>query len=120
MLRAAWSHVQYYRGTFSGDIQDSRPKAGVRHFTGSVTLTFLNPHPPTMELQSVYTEYPDATREREAWLEVVARLKAMTKAQLRGLAKRTGLSFTTLKAVRAGRLPHAKNRARLIAFLTKP
>ncbi len=51
MLLGAWSHVKYYRGTFSGDIQDSRAGAGVRHFSGSVTLTFLNPHPPTMELQ---------------------------------------------------------------------
>ncbi len=71
------------------------------------------------DLQAPYTEYPNARRERGAWLEVVARLKAMTKSQLRGLAARTGLSFTTLKAVRAGRMPQPRNRAKLVTALGK-
>jgi hypothetical protein len=63
------------------------------------------------DLQDVYTEYPDARRERETWLrEVVPKLKALP---LKELQSRTGLSLATLKAVRAGRMPHPKNRAKL-------
>ena len=67
--------------------------------------------------QSVYTEYPDAQREREAWLrDVVPRLKAMP---LRELQYRTGLSRATLQAARRGRMPHLKNRCVLISVLSR-
>lgn len=68
------------------------------------------------DLQDVYIEYPDARREREAWLKkVVPKLKAMS---LRELQSRTGLSLATLKAVRAGRMPHPKNRAKLLGAVS--
>lgn len=39
----------------------------------------------------------------------------MTKRQLRELSERTGLSLTMLRAARAGRKPHPKNRAKILA-----
>jgi hypothetical protein len=62
--------------------------------------------------RSAYTEYPDARREREAWLRDIApKLKAMP---LKEVQNRTGLSLAALKAVRAGRMPHPRNRELLI------
>ncbi|MHB8363948.1 MAG: hypothetical protein ACYDBO_06205 [Vulcanimicrobiaceae bacterium] len=73
------------------------------------------------DADEAYVEYPDARRERETWLrEVVPKLKAMS---LKELQSRTGLSLAAIKAVRAGRMPHARNRARIVAALsnaTKP
>ncbi|HUY40479.1 MAG TPA: hypothetical protein VMV82_02815 [Candidatus Dormibacteraeota bacterium] len=64
---------------------------------------------------SVYTEYLDAQREREAWLrDIVPKLKAVS---LKELQSRTGLSLAALKAARAGRMPHRKNRDKLLAAL---
>lgn len=63
--------------------------------------------------QSVYTEYPDARRDREEWDEPLRKLRAMTKSELKALGKATGISFTTLKAARRGRMPHKKNRIKL-------
>lgn len=55
--------------------------------------------------------------EREAWLrEIVPKRKAMPLPELQRL---TGLSRATLQAVRAGRMPHPKNRAKLVAALEK-
>jgi hypothetical protein len=65
--------------------------------------------------QDVYPEYPDARREREAWLrEVVPKLKAVPVPELQRL---TGLSRATLQAVRAGRMPHPRNRTKLLGVL---
>lgn len=65
--------------------------------------------------QSVYTEYPDAKREREAWLrDVVPELKALPLKEPRS---RTGLSLATLKATRAGRMPHSRNQDKLVSAL---
>jgi hypothetical protein len=61
----------------------------------------------------VYTEYPDRRRESGDWDEVVAKLQAMTKSRLIEFEKETGISLTTLKAWRRGRIPHAKNRKKL-------
>ncbi|MGA8474035.1 MAG: hypothetical protein WB681_03115 [Candidatus Cybelea sp.] len=65
----------------------------------------------------VYTEYPDPRRERGAWDQVVAKLRAMTKSELRELEKRSGISMSTLKAWRRGRQPHPKNRKRFVLSL---
>ena len=64
------------------------------------------------DLQDVYTEYPDARREREAWLrEIVPKLKAISLPELQKL---TGLSRTALQSARRGRMPHPSNRAKLL------
>jgi len=69
------------------------------------------------DLQDVYTEYPDAQRERATWLrEVVPKLKAMS---LKDLQSHTGLSPAALKAARAGRIPHPKNRVKLLKSCEK-
>lgn len=67
------------------------------------------------DLQTVYTEYHCARRERKYWLQrVVPKLKLMEFAELERL---TGLSPATLKAARGGRLPRPKNRATILAAL---
>lgn len=53
----------------------------------------------------VYTEYPDPRRDEWA-TKVLPKLKAMP---MRELMKQTGLPRSTLKAIRAGRRPHASN-----------
>jgi len=66
---------------------------------------------------SAYTEYPNARREREEWLNsVVPKLKAMRMSELERL---TELSPATLKAARAGRMPHPKNRELLRKAVTR-
>jgi hypothetical protein len=69
------------------------------------------------DVSDVYTEYPDPRRARDGWEQVVARLRAMTKRQLRELEKRSGFSLTTLKAWRRGRTAHPNNRAKLAGAL---
>jgi hypothetical protein len=64
-----------------------------------------------------YTEYPDPRRDKLDWEAVVVNLKAMTKSQLRSLEKLTGISLTTLKAWRRGRMPHSKNREKFRVLL---
>lgn len=67
--------------------------------------------------QSVYTAYPNAQREREAWLrDIVPKLKAIPLRELQSL---TGLSRATLQAVRRGRYPGAANRAKLLRALNR-
>lgn len=65
----------------------------------------------------VYTEYPDPRREGYAWDDALDKLRAMTKSELRELEKRTGISFTTLKAWRRGRPPHPKHRIQLLTAM---
>ncbi len=65
----------------------------------------------------VYTEYPDPRREMSEWERAVAKLKAMTKSQLRLVEENTGLSQTTLKAWRRGRQSRLMNRQKLLMWL---
>lgn len=59
----------------------------------------------------VYVEYPDPLREHERWLrDVVPKLRASPLSELQSL---TGTSRASLRAIRSGRLPHAKNRVLL-------
>lgn len=69
------------------------------------------------DVADVYTEYPDPRRERDDWKQVVAKLKAMTKSELRRLEKRSGVSMTTLKAWKRGRQPHPQNRKHALLLL---
>ncbi len=61
----------------------------------------------------VYTEYPDPRRDEWA-TKILPRLKAMPMAELE---KQTGLSRSTLQAIRAGRRPHRHNRNTLIELV---
>lgn len=63
----------------------------------------------------VYTEYVDPRREPEAWKQnILPSLKAMPLSKLQKL---TGISRAALQAIRAGRMPHPRNRARLVRAL---
>jgi hypothetical protein len=63
----------------------------------------------------VYTEYPDPRRDEWA-TKILPRLKAMP---MRELMTKTGLPRSTLQAIRAGRRPHSRTRAKLLAVLEK-
>ncbi len=59
-----------------------------------------------LDPSDAYTQYADPRRDEWA-TKILARLKAMP---LRELMERTGLSRSTLQAIRAGRRPHVRNR----------
>ena len=63
---------------------------------------------------SPYTEYPDPQRDEWA-TKILPILKAMPMGELQRLS---GLSRSTLQAIRAGRVPHPRNRAVLLAACT--
>ncbi|HVR48058.1 MAG TPA: hypothetical protein VMT95_15615 [Candidatus Binatia bacterium] len=88
-------------------------RVGELHFIGKESNRLEEVEEGTIhDLERIYTEHPDAEREREVWLRnIVPRLKAM---RLAGLQLLTGLSPATLKAARYGRMPHPKNRELLI------
>ena len=59
--------------------------------------------------RSVYTEYPDATRD-EWTTEILPLLKSIPLPELQ---RKSGLSRAALQAIRAGRRPHNTNKAML-------
>ena len=69
------------------------------------------------DASDVYTEYPNGRRERSIWGKVVSKLKAMSKHERRELATRAGISATAVEYARRGRIPHPKNRQRLIKWM---
>lgn len=70
-----------------------------------------------LDPNEVYTEYPDPRRERQEWAAVVAGLGAMTKRERQNLAELADVSVTTIEYTRRGRIPHSKNRSRILKAL---
>jgi hypothetical protein len=68
------------------------------------------------DASDVYTEYPDARREHRGWATILRTLATMSKRQRNELAAKMGLSATTVEYVRRGRLPHPRNRAKLLRW----
>jgi hypothetical protein len=68
------------------------------------------------DVSDIYIEYPDPRREQGEWSKVLSMLVAMSKRQRKKLADQTGLSATTIEYARRGRLPHPRNRAKLLRW----
>ncbi len=68
------------------------------------------------DLQEVYTEYPDARRERDTWEAKI--LPALKRAAVRDIVEATGLDRRTIQRYRnRGVIPRFKHLALLIAFV---
>jgi hypothetical protein len=95
-------------------------RIAILHFIGKESNLLEEVEEATVhDLQSVYTEYRDPGREREAWDKIVSKLGSMSQRERRELAKKAGVSPTTIEYARRGRVPHPKNRAKLLRVLER-
>jgi hypothetical protein len=101
-----------------GLLSRRRVRIAALHFIGKESNLLEEVEEGTIhDRQSVYTEYHDPRRQHYAWEKVVSTIKAMSKRQRCALAKRAGVSVTTVEYARRGRMPRPRNRAAIQAVL---